>query len=260
MTAMRGFSLFALLILLLFTTSNSTWACPSGQYNSCTFGVCVCLPEIGGTIGQATEHAKKELQAQIGGPAIEAWIVQSRNDAMRGAMPIPPNIRQQLTGYSSVNSMNVVRYKIGDNGIANLGHVTMQLGWGDPEAITLIDVVVFRGPTEASNPALWAHELVHVDQYSSWGVRDFAIRYARSSNDVEAPAYAKGNGYSAWAANNSVFNSGANWQGGGQMPQTQFGAFCYTRAGKFGPGPVQPVGSYCQVQTWQGWFPGQVGP
>jgi hypothetical protein len=98
--------------------------------------------------------------------------------------------------------MNRVRYTIQDNGALNLAHLTFQLGMGDATAITLIDVVVFRGPSEADDIALWAHELHHVDQYRDWGVRDFAISYARNSDVVEAPAYAKGNGYWAWAAQN----------------------------------------------------------
>lgn len=40
------------------------------------------------------------------------------------------------------NSMNKVRYKIGDNGFANLAHLLEQ--GGVASAVTLIDVIVFR--------------------------------------------------------------------------------------------------------------------
>jgi hypothetical protein len=93
--------------------------------------------------------------------------------------------------------MNRVRYKIGDNGFLNLAHVIEQGGFAS--AVTLIDVVIFRGPTEANDPSIWAHELTHVDQYQEWGVHSFAIQYARDYNGVENPAYGRGNGYWAWA-------------------------------------------------------------
>jgi len=112
-------------------------------------------------------------------------------------MPIPPEMRQALTGYASEDPMNRVRYKIGDNGFRNLAHVLEQGGFA--AAVTLIDVVIFRGPTEANDPSIWAHELTHVDQYRDRAVHSFAIQFSRDYNGVEAPAYAKGNGYWAWA-------------------------------------------------------------
>lgn len=255
---MRGFRAIldgSFISALLLISAGVAVGCPSDQYEQCVLGACVCLPKIGGDVGRGAEHLKNEIKGQMGAPVIEPWIIQSRNDAMRGAMPIPPSVRQALTGYASEDSMNRVRYKIGDNGIANLAHLTMQMGWGDPQAITLIDVIVFRGPSEANDIALWAHELVHVDQYTSWGTRDFAIRYARNSNDVEAPAYQKGNGYAAWAQ--SRFSPPVSGAGFGFPLQT--GAFCYTPYGRFGPGPVQPVGSPCVARTFQGVVQGTVG-
>jgi hypothetical protein len=163
--------------------------------------------------------------------------------------------------------MNRARFKIQDHGVLNLAHLTMKLGIGHPEAITLIDVIVFRGPSEANDVALWAHELVHVDQYRDWGVRNFAIRYMRNHNDVEAPAYAKGNGYYAWDTNRGVGDPGTGRfgqlqvgaPGTGPFGQRQIGAFCYTPMGRFGPGPVQPVGAPCFVPTPRGLLNGQIG-
>ncbi|NKJ38734.1 DUF4157 domain-containing protein [Rhizobium sp. SG570] len=249
---MKPLQLLALAVPFLLTVDlGEASACPSGQYESCVLGACVCLPEIGGDVGRGAEHLKNELKGQIGGPVLAPYIQQSRNDAMNGAMPIPPYVRQRLTGYASEDSMNRARYKIGDNGALNLGHLTMQMGWGDPQAITLIDVIVFRGPSEANDIALWAHELVHVDQYRDWGLQGFALRYARNSNEVEAPAYAKGGGYNAWAASHNVY-AGSN---GGN----QFGAFCYTPFGRFGPGPVQPLGAPCFAFGPNGPIRGNIG-
>jgi hypothetical protein len=139
--------------------------------------------------GQDVANAINELQASVlSGPTLEQAIIASHNTAINGAMPIPPQIRQPLTGYASEDSMNRVRYKIGDNGFANLAHLLEQGGLA--AAVTLIDVIVFRGPSEAADPSIWAHELTHVDQYREWGVHSFAVQYARNWRGVEDPAYA----------------------------------------------------------------------
>jgi Domain of unknown function (DUF4157) len=143
--------------------------------------------------------------------------------------------------------MNRVRYKIGDNGFANLAHLLEQ--GGAAAAVTLIDVVVFRGPSEAADPAMWAHELTHVDQYRDWNVHSFAVQYTRNWRGVEDPAYAKGNGYQAWAAN----------RGNSQVGRRNVGAFCYTQGGRFGPGALQPVGSPCWANSQWGPLGGQIG-
>jgi hypothetical protein len=167
---------------------------------------------------QDVANAINELQASmLSGPALEQAIIASRNTAINGAMPIPPNIRQQLTGYASEGSMNLVRYKIGDNGFANLARLLEQ--GGQASAVTLIDVIVFQGPSEAADPALWAHELTHVDQYGD-GAHSFAVRYARNWQTIENPAYEKGDNFYNWQASNQAnTNNGAS--GGNMNTQTR---------------------------------------
>lgn len=48
-------------------------------------------------------------------------------------------------------------------------------------------------------------------------------------------------------------------QGGPVFAQQPMGNFCYTQAGRFGPGPVNPLGSPCTANTPWGVIPGQVG-
>ena len=140
--------------------------------------------------------ALNELQADVlTGPMLEKAIVRSRNDAISGSMPIPPDIRQQLTGYATEDSMNRVRYKIGNGGSLNLA---LLLEGGFADAVTLIDVVVFREAKAAANVSAWAHELTHIDQFRDWGVHGFAVQYARNWRAVENPAYAKGYGFCNW--------------------------------------------------------------
>jgi hypothetical protein len=146
---------------------------------------------------QSVANAVNELQAStLTGPALEAAINASRNTAINGSMPVPPAIRQQLTGYVSEDSLNRARFKIGDPGFANLAHLLEQ--GGAASAVTLVDVIVFRGPTEADDPSTWAHELKHFDQYAQWGVHNFAVSYVHNWHSVEEPAYRKGDGFAAW--------------------------------------------------------------
>lgn len=211
--------------------------------DTCGGGVIGGLPgNAGGPIVEGT--------AQANGLALEEWIRDSHGTAQNGAQPIPDIIRLQLTGYASEDSMNRVRYKVGDNGFINLAGVLEKGGLA--RAVTLVDVIVFHSQEDVADPALWAHELTHVDQYRDWGVRDFAIRYARNYNGVEDPAYAKQNGYPAW------FQQHAQ-AGGVTVQPPQLGAFCYVGGGRYGPGPLQPIGSSCFIGTPSGPMYGSIG-
>ena len=143
-------------------------------------------------------RALNEMQATtFSGPILESVLVASRDVAIKGSFPIPPDIRKQLTGYSSEASMNRVRYRIGDVGTFNLATVLERGRFAD--AVTLIDVVVFRDALTAATVSAWAHELTHVDQYHEWGVHGFAVRYAQNWLAVENTAYAKGDGFERWS-------------------------------------------------------------
>jgi Domain of unknown function (DUF4157) len=195
----------------------------------------------GGVVGglPIVGHLLNEADAQAAGAGLEQWIIASRNSAITTALPIPDGIRQRLTGYASEDSMNRVRYVIDNSGWINVAHVIEQAGIAT--AVTLIDVVVFRGPSEASDPSLWAHELLHVDQYAAWGSHNFAISYVRDYGAIEDPAYAKGNGYWGWAGLAVA-----------PPPPQNIGAFCYIPGGRYGPGPLQPFGAQCFVNGPQG--------
>lgn len=240
--------------LLSLTWTSEAMACPDGQYESCVFGVCVCVPEIGGDVGRGAEHLKGEIQGQAIGLPLEQWFNASRDSSINGAMPIPPNIRRILTGFSDEDAMNRVRYRMGDNGALNLAHIIQQWRFYDVTAVTLVDVIVFRGPTEANDPCLWAHELIHIQQFRDWGVHSFAVSYARNPNSAEDAAYAKERECRARLSSQPL-----PFPPPQPFPQQQLGAFCYTQFGRFGPGPIQPLGAPCSIMTPQGPVWGQVG-
>jgi hypothetical protein len=257
---MRRYSVAFILIVSEMLFSNDAAACPAGQYEQCVLGACVCLPEIGGDVGRASEHLKKEFNGQVGGNALAIWIQQSHDTAIGTSQPIPPQIRQALTGYIEDDILNRVRFKVGDNGILNLAGLTIAYGdrvfGSDVDAVTLIDLVVFRNENDAyNNPALWAHELTHVKQFRDSGVQDFSIRYARNSNDLEGPAYEVGNNYWSWRSQAGAANLPPSFPA--PAPQ-MIGNFCLTPFGKFGPGTPNSVGAQCWIQTPNGLVYGQI--
>lgn len=157
-----------------------------------------------GNAGRAVDRARLEAQAQAGAPALQAWLQESRNTARNGGTSsIPAHIRNQVAGFFDEGLLNSVRYKIGDAGVFNLANLSIQ--YGGANAVTLIDTIVFTNPADAeNNVVLWVHELKHVQQFRSWGTRDFAIRYLRSWNGVEGEAYAAQDQFIQWRNSQSA--------------------------------------------------------
>lgn len=140
-----------------------------------------------GNVGRALDRGRIELQSQAAAPALQVWIRESRNSAVRaGVKPIPPHIRQALSIYFSDGLLDRVRYRVGSRGVFDLPQFAF--GLQHRSAIVLEDVVVFRNERDVQDVQLWAHEVAHVDQYERWGLRKFAIRYLRSWNSVENEA------------------------------------------------------------------------
>ncbi len=202
--------------------------------------------------GAAIDRARIEANAQMYAPALAQWLNASRNTALNGGVqPIPPQIRRQLTGFIEEDILNRVRFKVGDSGVFNLAALSIQ--YGGAAAVALIDVVVFRSAQDAFNNAqLWAHELRHIQQFRDWGTHDFAIRYLRSWNSVEAEADAAETAFASWRQRPVAGPMNGPFGGG------QRGNFCGTPWGRFGPGPVLPVGETCHVMTPQGPILGRV--
>jgi hypothetical protein len=145
---------------------------------------CFCAPgdqdELGALFGNVNRLAAAGLQT---------WLEQSHRAAMMTELQrIPLNIRVQLEPYYGVQVLDSVRYKIGDETQLNTANAMLQNP--DVNAVTMLDIIVFRHAEDAQNNlALWAHELKHVQQYQEWGAAGFAERYTRDYRIVEAPAY-----------------------------------------------------------------------
>jgi len=48
--------------IVLMLTSSAALACPDGQYEQCTLGICICLPKVGGDVGRIGERAKAAVR------------------------------------------------------------------------------------------------------------------------------------------------------------------------------------------------------
>jgi hypothetical protein len=198
----------SLALLLAFPFNAVAQACPVNEYSVCLGDTCVCIPPLSGDLETMAAEAIKTIE-EARAPVLEAWLRESRNDSYLASAPIPPPIRQALEGYIADEVLDNARFLVADPSTIsstslNLG--SMAIAYGDlvngtgVEAITLIDVIIFRNEVDAlNNPALWAHELTHVKQFMTWGVRDFADAYVNDSARVEAEASKVGDGYSAFA-------------------------------------------------------------
>lgn len=172
-----------LALLAGLAASVAVLACPEGQRQICE-QTCVCIPDLATVLGPVLADGRK-MAAQ----ALAVWLQQSRDQAEQiGTQPMPLDIRAQLQAYFPDEVLMTARYSTGALDELNAAQAIMQNP--DTEAVTLVDVVVFRSEEDAQkNVALWAHELFHVQQYREWGVQGFATRYTQDYDAVEAPAY-----------------------------------------------------------------------
>ena len=181
-------SLFRLALLPLALLAASVWAqtaCPPGQQPICLSGSCLCVPAAA-----SDPQAVYDRVQHMATLALQNWIQQSRDRLVAGGVePIPLHIRSQLEPYFDLAVLESARYRVGDEVVLNAGNTLLRNP--DVNAVTLIDVIVFRHEEDArDNVALWAHELKHVEQYLDWGVAEFARRYTQDFRAVERPAYA----------------------------------------------------------------------
>ncbi|CAB3699415.1 eCIS core domain-containing protein [Achromobacter kerstersii] len=207
---------------------------------------------------------------QATAPLLQEAIARSRDDALRsGVSPIPPAIRQNLSGYIPDHILNIARFRVGGGG--DLSIQVNAIRYGDAAAITLDYVIVFANQNDAFfNPVLWAHELTHVQQYQDWGLRDFAIRYVRNHNSVETVAYEAEQRYMAWVAARNTSRTFMAPTGVipapridrpvYEFPQTQLSSMCSTAVTACDVDRNVPVGTPCWCNTPRGAATGAIIP
>jgi hypothetical protein len=128
--------------------------------------------------------------------ALESALMRSRNEARVDSLPIPDDIRAGLAPFYPDETLDKVRYKVGD--ISPDGLAGFAIRNGNAAAVTLVDTIIFKDENLTKNLALWAHEVHHVEQFSQWGVNGFAARYAFGWDSVEQEARDRANEYVHW--------------------------------------------------------------
>lgn len=119
---------------------------------------------------------------------IEALIRHGADEARRTAKPIPHAIRERLAPYFPPEVLDEAVWTTRSDARVTLD--SLLLINGRVIAVTLDQVIVFRGETSAADAALWAHELVHVAQYRNMGITGFAAAYLLAgSSGLEKQAY-----------------------------------------------------------------------
>lgn len=134
------------------------------------------------------------------GASLLADLIQSARETAiaNGVRPIPPQIHRALLGFFPEAMLRKVRYASGHADSITIPGLSMT--YGHIDAITLVDVILFRDDDAARTDAkLWAHELTHVMQYERWGVDGFAQRYLQDYNAVEQEARDNANRYVTWS-------------------------------------------------------------
>lgn len=172
-----------LLGLLLAAPALAENACPPGQYQVCLLG-CFCAPIDPGQGGQILKDVERMASSSL------AFALQQARDeaTAKGSEPIPLHIRAQLETWYDFAVLDAARYRVGDEQQISAANAMLQNP--DVNAVTLIDTIIFRHAKDAEeNVALWAHELMHVQQYQQLGVDEFARRYTRNYDELEGPAY-----------------------------------------------------------------------
>lgn len=138
----------------------------------------------------ASGDRKKGEPALGSGTALALAIRLGRAEAVRsGVEPVPRDLKRAFKKHYPDKVLDEARWTVADPG-SRLGRVLAR--WPVQEgAVTLGNVVVFKSERAAKNRQLFAHELVHVDQYRKLGINMFARRYAADPDPIEEEARTK---------------------------------------------------------------------
>jgi hypothetical protein len=126
-------------------------------------------------------------------PLLSASISHSRASALRkGGNRIPDAMRRQLSPFFDAATIDQVRWTISSPRVSIDTFVTTL--FPRYRAMTFDDLVVFGSRADAEDISLWAHELVHVEQFRQMGsVRRFSRAYLGHWPEMENAAVHKTN-------------------------------------------------------------------
>lgn len=184
-----AFRALLLLALLVAAPSQADWLDRATGVRVAGDGLQISCAEpkaIEERLADFSRDARSLLNTQV--DVIEALIRHSADEARRAAKPMPRAIRERLTPYFPPEVLDEAVWTTRSDSRVTLD--SLLLLNGGVLAVTLDQVIVFRGEASAADVALWAHELVHIAQYRNMGVAGFATAYLLSgSSGLEKQAY-----------------------------------------------------------------------
>lgn len=156
------------------------------------------------------------------GDALAFAIRQAEALARNDCQPVPPAIQQALSPFFPPDIFAGVCWNTAGE---RFSIDTLLINDFNAGAVTLEDVIVFRDGNLASNPALWAHELTHVQQYRALGLETFAHLYSfGSAQAMENEAYSFQNFVQARlnSQNQQFWATTPNWDPQAQITSAQY--------------------------------------
>lgn len=138
--------------------------------------------------GKRLDCERLKASEQVLAEVYEAAIHESKKSARSTTLkPIPPFIREKLTGYFTPELLDRVRYTTRWSDWASIQKYALE--FNGMAAIVFDDIVVFKEENDAlNNLRLWAHELEHVKQYQKLGIDGFAQMYMYKQSTIESNA------------------------------------------------------------------------
>jgi hypothetical protein len=117
--------------------------------------------------------------------ALSGVIADQRQQAIAdGVRAVPPNISRAVQGYFPEALLRKCRYAVGE--AHKLKLPTLRLTYGDGDALTLVDVVLFHNDMVAqTDRTCWARQLTCIMQFQRWGLAEYTRRYIEQRRELE---------------------------------------------------------------------------
>jgi hypothetical protein len=159
---------------------------------------CLLLAGLAWLLPARSQPAIPSSRVDDAASALAGLIDDARRQAIAdGVRPIPPAVYRSLLGYFPAALLQKCRFAA--TGARAFSLPAFAVSYGDPKAVTLSDVVLFKNQLVAETDLKdWAHELSHVMQFQRWGIEGFAEHYVRDSSAVEHEAIDNANRFAAW--------------------------------------------------------------
>lgn len=137
-------------------------------------------------------ESKKEFKDLIGSP-LKTMLEQAYSIYDKYAEPLPFDLKMVLSRVVDKAILNRARVVIDrtPNNVAGIANALNHNFTSQIYAVTIDDIIIFSSKpnSDLSGYLQWVHELTHVEQYQRWGMLEFAARYTKDFDEVEAEAF-----------------------------------------------------------------------